>query len=145
MLPVQHFVQKEKNRELERREMGKEAAKNKNKHVCVAHFISSYHQHMHTLTRHTDTHIHTLAHRDTRQHTRDTHTHAYTHTCTRAHTLTHTQEDRQTQDWIRERQKQREDAKRAREEVKAKLEQDKLERQARASGRTGLIRVSTTR
>ena len=50
-------------------------------------------------------------------------------------THTHTQEKQQQQSWLEERRKQREDEKRAREEVRAKLAQDRLERQA-ASSRT---------
>ena len=38
--------------------------------------------------------------------------------------------DRQTQNWLKDRQRQKEEARLAREVIKAKLEQDKLERQA---------------
>ena len=41
------------------------------------------------------------------------------------------QEELRNQTWIHERKRQKEEAKKAREEIKAKLEQDRLERQAR--------------
>ena len=52
------------------------------------------------------------------------------------------QEEFRNQSWIQERKKQKEEARKAREEIKAKLEQDRLERRARqraseAAGKSG--------
>ena len=52
------------------------------------------------------------------------------------------QEEFRNQTWIQERKKQKEEARKAREEIKAKLEQDRLERRARqraseAAGKSG--------
>ena len=52
------------------------------------------------------------------------------------------QEEFRNQTWIQERKRQKEEAKKAREEIKAKLEQDRLERRARqraseAAGKSG--------
>ena len=52
------------------------------------------------------------------------------------------QEEFRNQSWIHERKKQKEEARKAREEIKAKLEQDRLERRARqraseAAGKSG--------
>ena len=41
------------------------------------------------------------------------------------------QEEQQTQNWLKKRQEEKEQARQAREAIKLKLEQDKLERQAR--------------
>ena len=41
------------------------------------------------------------------------------------------QEEQQTQNWLKKRQEEKEQARLAREAIKLKLEQDKLERQAR--------------
>ncbi len=46
------------------------------------------------------------------------------------------QEERATQEWIQERRRQKEETKKAREEVKMKLDQDRRERESRA-GKTG--------
>ena len=52
------------------------------------------------------------------------------------------QEEFRNQSWIQERKKQKEEARKAREEIKAKLEQDRLERRAwqrasEAAGKSG--------